>query len=151
MKSVGFLRISSDVSSRLMQMNQEIFTTDIDNDENFKYSRKQSIALNISFSTENKYNIIITLFHGFFYCFSFSVVIPTYADYIDDFNVSKDFYGLLMMMAPLGALVGYMYETTFFKCSTKIPYILSLFEIIFGSIFYIFAKKLNHNVYAAKN
>ncbi len=138
-----FLRISSDVSSRLMQMNQEIFTTDIDNEENFKYSRKQSIALNISFSTENKYNIIITLFHGFFYCFSFTVVIPTYAAYIDDFKVSKDFYGLLMMMAPLGALIGYMYETRFFKCSTKIPYILSLLEIIFGSIFYIFAKKLN--------
>jgi hypothetical protein len=48
-----------------------------------------------------------------------------------------------MMMAPLGALIGYMYETRFFKCSTKIPYILSLLEIIFGSIFYIFAKKLN--------
>ena len=48
-----------------------------------------------------------------------------------------------MMMAPLGALIGFMYETIFFKCSTKKPYILSLLEIIFGNIIYIFALKLN--------
>ena len=136
-----FLRISSDVSSRLMQMNQEIFS--IDNEaEDSMYTRKASIVMNISFSTENKYNVIITLFHGFFYCFSFSVVIPTYTAYIDDFQANKYFYGLLMMMAPLGTLIGYLYETTFFKCSTKIPYILSCLEIILGNIFYIFAKKL---------
>ena len=144
-----FLRISSDVSSRLMQMNQEIFIADNDNDDP-KYSRNMSIALNISFSTENKFNIMVTLFHGFFYCFSFTVIIPTYTYYLDDFfenskdgTDGKDYYGLLMMMAPIGALCGYMYETMFFKCSTKIPYILSLLEIIVGNIFYICAKISN--------
>ena len=136
-----FLRISSDVSSRLMQMNQEILTPVNDLDD--KYSRNMSIAFNFTFSKENKHNIIATLFHGFFYCFSFSVVIPTYTAYIDDFNAPKDFYGLLMMMAPLGALIGFMYETMFFKCSTKIPYILSTIEVILANIFYISAKKLN--------
>ena len=137
-----FLRISSDVSSRIMQMNQEILFQDGELEETNYSVRKKSIAMNFNFSTENKYNIIITLFHGFFYCFSFSVIIPTYTAYIDDFEVSKYFYGLLMMMAPLGSLIGYMYETMFFKCSTKTPYILSVLEIIFGNIFYICAKKL---------
>ena len=131
-----FLRISSEIGSRLMQMNQESF----DNDEDFFLKRK-SLVNNLSFSIENKFNIMITLFHGFFYCFSFSVIIPTYADYIDEFTDKKYFYGLLMMMAPIGALVGFLYETMFFKCSTKIPYILSLIEIILGNLLYIFAKK----------
>ena len=132
-----FLRISSDIGSRLMQINQE--GNEIDDD----YSkRKKSLALNFNFSTENKFNIMITLFHGFFYCFSFSVIIPTYTDYIDDFTDEKYFYGLLMMMAPIGALFGFLYETHLFKRSTKIPYILSIVEIIVGNLFYIFAKKL---------
>ena len=132
-----FLRISSDIGSRLMQINQE--GNEIDDD----YSkRKKSLALNFNFSTENKFNIMITLFHGFFYSFSFSVIIPTYTDYIDDFTDEKYFYGLLMMMAPIGALFGFLYETHLFKRSTKIPYILSIVEIIVGNLFYIFAKKL---------
>ena len=132
-----FLRISSDIGSRLMQINQE--GNEIDDD----YSkRKKSLALNFNFSIENKFNIMITLFHGFFYCFSFSVIIPTYTDYIDDFTDEKYFYGLLMMMAPIGALFGFLYETHLFKRSTKIPYILSIVEIIVGNLFYIFAKKL---------
>ena len=48
-----------------------------------------------------------------------------------------------MMMAPLGALVGYSYETIFFKYSTKIPYIVSLIELIIGNIFYLMAKKVD--------
>ena len=141
-----FLRISSEVSSRLMQMNQSIFSGEDDADENLRFSknmRRKSLAYNITFSKENKYNILITLFHGFFYCFSFSVIIPTYKAYIDDFGTHDEFYGLLMMMAPLGSLIGFMYETNFFKCSTKIPYILSLVEIILGNLFYILAKKTN--------
>ena len=141
-----FLRISSEVSSRLMQMNQSIFSGEDDADENLRFSknmRRKSLAYNITFSKENKYNILITLFHGFFYCFSFSVIIPTYKAYIDDFGTHDEFYGLLMMMAPLGSLIGFMYETNFSKCSTKIPYILSLVEIILGNLFYILAKKSN--------
>ena len=44
------------------------------------------------------------------------------------------------MIAPLGALIGYIYEIKFFKYSTKIPYILSLIEIILENIL---AKKIN--------
>ena len=90
-----FLRISSQVSSRLMQMNQSIFSGEDDADENLRFSknmRRKSLAYNITFSKENKYNILITLFHGFFYCFSFSVIIPTYKAYIDDFGTHEEFY-----------------------------------------------------------
>ena len=137
-----FLRISSDVSSRLMQMNKEFSFSDVSGEER-KYSRSMSITENISFSRENKNNIYLTLAHGLFFSFAFSVIIPTYADYIDDFGKKKYFYGVLMMMAPLGALIGYSYETAFFKFSTKIPYIVSLCELIIGNIFYLVAKKLD--------
>jgi len=136
-----FLRISTEVSSRLMQMNKEFSFSDVSFGDERKYSRSISIANNITFSKENKYNIGITLFHGFFYNFSYSVVIPTYTSYVDDFTDYKYFYGLLMMMAPLGALIEYLYETRFFKYSTKIPYIVSIVELIIGNLLYVIAKK----------
>ena len=144
-----FLRISSDVSSRLMQMNKEFSFSDVSFGDERKYSRSMSITGNISFSKENKYNIFLTLFHGCLYTFSYSVIIPTYVQYIEDFNkidYYKYFYGLLMMMAPLGALIGYIYETIFFKYSTKKPYIVSMCELMVGNIFYIIAGK--SNIYA---
>ena len=136
-----FLRISTEVSSRLMQMNKEFSFSDVSFGDERKYSRSISIANNITFSKENKYNIGITLFHGFFYNFSYSVVIQTYTSYVDDFTDYKYFYGLLMMMAPLGALIEYLYETRFFKYSTKIPYIVSIVELIIGNLLYVIAKK----------
>lgn len=145
-----FLRISSDVSSRLMQMNKEFSFSDVSFGEERKYSRSMSITENISFSKENKFNIFLTLFHGCLYTFSYSVIIPTYVEYIEEFNeidYYKHFYGLLMMMAPLGALIGYIYETLFFKYSTKIPYIVSMCELMIGNIFYIIAGKFDIYVF----
>jgi len=145
-----FLRISSDVSSRLMQMNKEFSFSEVSFGDERKYSRSMSIADNISFSKENKFNIFLTLFHGLLYNFSYSVIIPTYVEYIEDFNkinYYKYFYGFLMMMAPLGALIGYIYETIFFKYSTKIPYIISMFELMIGNAFYILAGKFNIYVF----
>ena len=140
-----FLRISSDISSKLMQMNKEFSFSDIASGDERKYSRNRgmSIANTISFSKQNKLNIGITLFHGFFYHFSYAVVIPTYSAYVDDFNVGKYFYGILMMMAPLGALIGYIYETNFFRFSTKLPYIVSMIELIIGNLLYLIAKKFD--------
>ena len=140
-----FLRISSEVSSRLMQMNKEFSFSDASFGEERKYSRTRSISITegISFSKENKKNIAITLIHGFYYNFAYSIIIPTYVAYINDFNVSEYYYGLLMMMAPLGTLIGHIYETCFFKCSTKIPFIISMVELIFGYILYISAKRFN--------
>ena len=137
-----FLRISSEVSSRLMQMSKEFSFSDVSYGDERKYSRSYSITEGISFSKENKNNIYITLFHGFFYSFAFSIVIPTYAGYIDSLNGKKYFYGLLMMMAPIGSLIGYSYETKFFKYSTKIPYIISMCELMLGNFLYLIGKKV---------
>ena len=137
-----FLRISSDLSSRLMQMNKEFSFSDVSFGDERKYSRSISITEGISFSKENKNNIYITLGHGFFHSFSFSIIIPTYASYIDSISERKYYYGILMMMAPLGSLIGYCYETKFFKFSTKFPYIISMIELIIGNILYIMAKKV---------
>ena len=134
-----FLRISSDVSSKLMLMNKEFANTDSSSNGS-KYRGSFSIADNISFSKENKKNIIIALAHGFYFNFAFSIIIPTYKEYLDSLNVDKIFYGVLMLMAPLGAIIGYFYENKFFRCSTKIPYIISIGEIIIGNIFYLLAK-----------
>ena len=140
-----FLRISTDVSSKLMQMNKEFSFSDVCSADERKYSRSRSMSIadNISFSKQNKYNIGITLCHGFLYNFSYAVVIPYYTAYVDDFNVDKFFYGILMMMAPLGALIGYIYEIHFFKHSTKLPYIASMIELMLGNLLYIIAKKID--------
>ena len=116
---VGLLAVSAVSANE--NITEDVSIADNDNDDP-KYSRNMSIALNISFSTENKFNIMVTLFHGFFYCFSFTVIIPTYTYYLDDFfenskdgTDGKDYYGLLMMMAPIHT-IWISQIRTFIKC-----------------------------------
>ena len=96
-------------------------------------NRNPSIIQSISFSRESKMNIFIVLSHGFLYMFSFSVIIPTYT-----FIISTEYYwGVLMMMAPLGTLFNYLYETFLFKRSTKNPIIFSCIGLIIGNVLYV--------------
>ena len=148
-----FLRISSDVGSKFMQIQRE-------NRENSVYEssasgrlRSQSIIETITISSESKKNIFIILFHGFLYMFSFSVIIPTYTSIVDYFEKKSDtkgligaqsiYWGILMMMAPLGTLLNYLYETFLFKRSTKNPIIISCIGLIIGNALYVSAPTLN--------
>ena len=145
----NFLRISSDVGSRFIQLQRENFI----NDGNIPSNKCQSIVDSISFSKENKYNIFIVLFHGFLYMFSFSVIIPTYTSIIDYFEkklVEKGligkpsiYWGILMMMAPLGTLINYLYETLLFKSSTKRPILISCAGLIIGNLLYVISPYFN--------
>ncbi len=139
-----FLRISTDAGSKFIQIQKESSI----NDNNTSF-RNQSIIQSISFSRESKYNIFIVLFHGMLYMFSFSVIIPTYTSIISYFGEKgsidgpSKYWGILMMMAPLGTLINYLYETFFFKRSTKKPIIISCIGIIIGNILYVIAPSLN--------
>ena len=142
-----FLRISVDVGSKFLQIQRESSINESSS------SRNQSLIQSISFSRESKYNIFVVLFHGFLYMFSFSVIIPTYTSIIDYFEVKSGkegligaqsiYWGILMMMAPLGALINYLYETFLFKRSTKNPIIISCIGIIVGNALYVFAPHFN--------
>ena len=124
----SFLRISTDVNSKFLQIQRESSLN-----ESALSARNPSIIQSISFSRESKMNIFIILFHGFLYMFSFSVIIPTYTSII----VEEYYWGLLMMMAPFGTLVNYLYETFLFKRSTKNPIIFSCIGLIVGNVFYV--------------
>ena len=136
----NFLRISADTNSKLLQITKENSIN-----ESMSSNRNQSIIETITFSKESKYNIFIVLSHGFLYMFSFSVIIPTYTLVIDSFKVEKKretlYWGILMMMAPLGTLFNYLYETFLFKRSTKKPIIISCCGLIIGNILYVIAPK----------
>jgi len=143
----NFLRISSDVGSKFIQIQRENSIN-----ESMSSFRSQSIIQSISISRESKWNIYIVLFHGFLYMYSFSVIIPTYTsivsyfdDIIGDNNYEKQsiYWGILMMMAPLGTLINYVYETFLFKKSTKNPIIISCIGLIIGNVLYVIAPKLN--------
>ena len=147
-----FLRISGDISSKLIQLSKELnnFSDSMASDDiTFKNNKNKSIIETISFSKQNSYNIYITLCHGFIYMFSFSCVIPSYPELIaypnnfwETINKQEDKYsysffcGLLMMMAPLGAFISYIYESSWFKSSTKIQIVLSCLGLFFGNLFY---------------
>ena len=144
----NFLRISSDVGSKFMQIQRENSIN-----ESMSSARNPSIIQSIIISKESKYNIYIVLFHGFLYMYSFSVIIPTYTSIFNFFkenNTSENdqnienpiYWGILMMMAPLGTLINYLYETFLFKRSTKKPIIISCIGLIGGNILYIIAPKL---------
>ena len=148
-----FLRISGDVSSRLIQLSKELISIGDGRNDSIGFRNNKSIVDTISFSKQNSFNICITLYHAFLYMFSFSVIIPTYPDFISSTKfwnheefIEKDkilFYGLLMMMAPSGALISYIYESNLFLYSTKIPFVLSSLALIIGNILYYISVHLN--------
>jgi len=139
-----FLRISGDVSSRLIQLSRELSSfSDSGGESGLMFRNNKSIVDTISFSKQNTFNIFITLSHSFLYMLSFSVIIPTYQQLIGnkkywdiDKNKEKIFCGLLMMMIPIGSIVSYIYESHLFRKTTKIPMIISLFGILLGNILF---------------
>ena len=78
-----FLRISGDISSKLIQLSKELNNVNesmSSDDIAFRNIKNKSIIETISFSKQNFYNIYITLCHGFIYKFSFSCVITSYPE-----------------------------------------------------------------------
>ena len=144
----NFLRMSSDVESKFIQIQRENSIN-----ESSTSTRNQSIIQNMNFSKESKKNIFIVLFHGFLYMFSFSVIIPTYTSICEYFEQKSEkqgligtqsiYWGILMMMAPLGTLINYLYETFFFKRSTKSPIIISCIGLLIGNVLYAIAPTVN--------
>ena len=139
-----FLRISGDVSSRLIQLSRELSSfSDSGGENGMMFRNNKSIADTISFSKQNTFNISIILSHSFLYMFSYSVIIPTYQEFIKndkywkiDKEKEKIFYGLLMMVAPIGAIISYIYESSLFMKTTKVPMVISLFGILLGNILF---------------
>ena len=127
-----YLRISSDVNNKFFQIQRENSI----NESSLSLNKNPTIIQSISFSRESKMNIFIVLFHGFLYMFCFSVIIPTYT-YVSNVKKIKFYWGLLMMMAPLGTLFNYLYETCLFKRSTKRPIIFSCIGLIIGNVLYV--------------
>ena len=125
-----YLRISTDVNNKFFQIQRENSINES------SFSKTSSIIQSISISRESKTNIFIVLSHGFLYMFCFSVIIPTYTSF-NDVKKQKFYWGLLMMMAPLGTLFNYLYETCLFKRSTKRPIIFSCIGLIIGNILYV--------------
>jgi len=147
-----FLRISGDISSKLIQLSKELNSMNdsmgLNESVNGNINNK-SIVDTISFSKQNSHNIYITLAHGFIYMFSFSCSIPTYPELIainkgniwdktidSRNNLSSFFSGLLMIMIPLGNILSYIYETTWFEVSTKFQLLLSFAGLFLGNLFY---------------
>ena len=137
-----FLRISSDMNSKLLQITRE---KSFSHENSNIHNRAESIVESINISKETKYNILIILLHGFLYMYSYSVVIPLYNSifsssfFYDNNDKVYLMWGLLMMMAPIGSLFNYIYETFFFKKSTKKPIIISCIGLIIGNLLYSFA------------
>ena len=138
-----FLKISTDINSKFLQITRE---SNVGLKVTFS-ERSQSLAQIIGFSKDSKYNIYIVLAHGFLYMFSFSIIIPTSTLIINSFDLDKDlvriYWAVLMMMAPLGTLFNYLYETFLFKKSTKKPLVVSCIGLIIGNILYIISPGVN--------
>ena len=136
-----FLKISTDLNSKFLQINRESIVK-----ENTRSERSQSIAQVIGVSKDSKKNTYIVLAHGFLYMFSFSAIIPGSYVYILTFQKIENgliYWAILMIMAPLGNLINYLYEAFLFKKSTKKPLIISCIGLIIGNILYSISKQAN--------
>ena len=136
-----YLKISTDINSKFLQISRESTIKDSFSE------RTQSLAQIIGFSKDSKTNIFIVLAHGFLYMFSFSVIIPSSNLLIRSFgmedHILRIYWAVLMMMAPLGTLFNYLYETFLFKKSTKKPLIISCLGLIIGNVLYMIARGVN--------
>ena len=128
------LKISTDINSKFMQITRESVYKEK------KKDRTESLVQFIGFSKSSKYNTLIILLHGFLYMFSFSVIIPFSSLYMYSFDLASEnrliYWTVLMMMAPVGTLINYIYEAFLFKKSTKKPIIFSCFGLIIGNVLY---------------
>ena len=136
-----FLRISGDVSSRLIQLSKEMNLYDSMGEESRTFRNNRSIVDTLSFSKQSKLNIRIILCHAFLYMYSFSVIIPLYPQLIssDFWNVTDKYnfyYGFLMMMVPIGTSISFFYESNLFKLTTKKPLVASSIGLVIGNILY---------------
>ena len=133
-----FLKISTDINSKFLQITRE---------SNINVERTQSLAQTMAVSKDSKYNIFIVLAHGFLYMFSFSVIIPSSFLIFEKFNLDYDksiiYWAILMMMAPFGTLLNYLYEAFLFKKSTKKPLVISCIGLIIGNVLYVIALGLD--------
>ena len=139
-----FLRISSDINSKLLQITKENSLT---MNESLNTIMKKGIAETMNSSKETKNNVFIILFHAFLYMCSFSIIIPSYNFVFKKMDKKDHLYilwGFLMMMAPLGSILSYIYEASFFKKSTKVPIIISCAGLMIGNLIYAFSIKLDY-------
>ena len=143
-----FIRISGDVSSKLIQLSKELnnYNDSMGSRDsyNIAFNNKKSIVDTISFSKQNMFNIYITLFHGFIYMLSFSCIIPFYPEFLGDNCL---LWGLLMLTTPLGAMVSFTFESTWFKNSTKVPLVVSSVGLLLGNFFYFVRTYLEYNIF----
>jgi len=102
-------------------------------------TRKESLDSNYVLSEGNIKNINLTLFHTFFFMFSFTLFLPTNIFYIDNIGYDEMYSGLIMAMTPLGTIVSMVYNNRWIKSSYKKPMLLSCFLFLIGHILYILA------------
>lgn len=100
-------------------------------------TRKISLDSNYVLSEDNIKNINLTLFHTFFFMFSFSLFLPTNIFYIKNIGYNPIFSGLIMAMTPIGTITSMFYTNRWIKSSFKQPILISSVFFILGHILYV--------------
>ena len=100
----------------------------------FLFKRKHSIMTNMLISRENKANANIVFIHTFLYFFSYSIQIPYNLNYLNNFNKADYYTGLFNSMAPIGALISFLYSIVWSFYSTKKPTIVALLFLLIGNV-----------------
>lgn len=97
----------------------------------------------LTYSTSNKRNIIISLFHTFYYMMAYSIVQPTNAKYMTLLNTNATFSGLIMAFTPLAGIISTFAFSKWTNYSYKTPMIISLLLFVLGNLLYAIAFSLN--------
>jgi hypothetical protein len=93
----------------------------------------------IILSAKNKYNIILSLFHTFFFYFMCTIVQPSNADYLTKLGVDPIYTGLIMGLTPLSAIISAVLFNKWSETCFKKPMIASCILFLLGSLLYSYA------------
>jgi hypothetical protein len=110
--------------------------------ESFQYSknktnlRAMSQDSSVYFSTENTNNINISVFFAFIYMLSFSIILPSNAQFMKSIGYDITASGLVMAFTPFGQLISFIVLDDWLLSSYRHPMLMSVICLFLGSFLY---------------
>ena len=107
-----------------------------------KFKDSASSAETSDISSKNIANMRVCFFQTFLYMFNLTIIIPTNFLFIEKLGYNPILSGVILSIAPLGALIYNFVFSTFFQESYRTPLLLATLSLIIGNLIYAISENV---------